>query len=608
MADPKKIAVLTEVLNPVDGFSVVARDGTRTAGDRVINIPIAGLADEVKARIAELGILASGLSTAEGDIDDLEAAQAVTEGEVDVLQSDMADRVSEIGAVQAAVSDKVDQTAFDTLEGKAVVNDEVNPVVQVANLQLSGPVQTPVVAATANSLTFDWSVRATHVLTVDSEVTITESNAPGDPAFDDAGREVVLINSTGVAVSLILPAGWLANSNRPVSEVKANERLSIFPRWDGSEVRYSYEGDQSRPLSVTDGGTGGSLGVAEAPTWTVQASGVYSGDQFDINFGEGTFSIVDVSAGDIDIAASSGRPASGVRVQRVLVNNTDASPHSFTLRGQWTLVGLETPQVVPAGGAVALEFWATGSTEDDVYVVALTGAAVVGGDPPPATTLLDGLVAAWPMNDATVATVADYIGSLDLAPNNAARFTAQETGILGDCFACGVGGTTSYLAAADPTFIAIPDSGEVRTYVAWVNHALGDRFLALGSSLTFDPFILLGGGGTVHVWYSTNGSNYPANPPWDTGVACSGGTWTMVAFVVDRAAGQLKVSLNAASYVTKAAAVVLTSNELRYGGSGGSGDAQGFLDQLLVYNRELTVAELEELYGGGTSPVDITTL
>jgi hypothetical protein len=587
MADPKRIADLTAVAAPAAGFTLLARDATRPAGDRIVNVPIDDLANEVQGRITEIGSLQVSMGIAQGDIN--------------ALESQVLDLALTDSSLVNSLVDKATTASVSALESRALVNDASNPVAEIVNLKITGPVETPVVAASSNSLTLDWSVRRTHVLSVSGAVTISETNAPADPAYDDAGREIVLINTTGSDQTLNLPVGWLANSNRPVTSLKANERLSVYPRWDGSEIRYSYEGDQSRPLAVGDGGTGTDYGVSEAPTWTQQVSGLYDTDKYNVNFGEGVYKSISTGA-NLTLVASSGRPSSGLfRWQKLLVQNSSGSPIDITFRGEWGKVGIVSPYELAANSSIALEFWAHGTAETDVFVIALTGSATTGGDPPPASTLTNGLIAAYPFNDLANTFAEDVVGTADLTPVTPARFSVGATGKIGNGWQTFVGGS-SYMISTDAGLH--PDEAEVRTYVFWAKLSGSGRFMGFNNgSSSFNPYIDVSGG-FVRIWYSLNGSSYNTTTT-TLPVIVNGTAWQMFVYVVDRTANFIRVSVDASAFQSQAGNVTLTGNGIQFSGVGATSPLNGIIDQLLVYDRELTTAELEQLYGGGTAPVDI---
>jgi hypothetical protein len=197
-----------------------------------------------------------------------------------------------------------------------------------------------------------------------------------------------------------------------------------------------------------------------------------------------------------------------------------------------------------------------------------------------------GLVASYGFNQGSGVQVADASGQGNTGTISSATWTAS--GKYGS--ALSFNGTSSWVTVADAPSL---DLTAGMTIEAWVNPASGSGWRTV--ALKEDA------GGLAFALYSANGASRPAgfvHTTTDVGLngtaAVPLNTWSHLAITFDGTT--LRMFLNGVQTGTRTitGAVGMTSGALRIGGNSVWGEYfKGLIDEVRIYNRPLTAAEIQ---------------
>jgi len=200
-----------------------------------------------------------------------------------------------------------------------------------------------------------------------------------------------------------------------------------------------------------------------------------------------------------------------------------------------------------------------------------------------------GLVGYWPMDEGTGSTAYDWSGF-----GNSATWLGTATGTFGNY---GVGKVGAYAGAtwwANPSNYSAVKSGNIAggssafTFSAWINpigtagYIMGDTE-ATGYRFYYSP---TGGYGLSASGYAQSTGYYPAVNTWSYATLTYDGT-TLKTYGNGMFVGSSTVSL-----------ITLPSSNIYIGGvfNSGYGGFNGLIDDVRVYNRALSAAEIQTLY------------
>ena len=225
-----------------------------------------------------------------------------------------------------------------------------------------------------------------------------------------------------------------------------------------------------------------------------------------------------------------------------------------------------------------------------------------------ANPLLTGLVSYWTLNE-TSGNRADSVGTNTLAPLNA---PGSAAGIISNA-ATFTAASSQNLHAADSTSLhqttALSVSLWFKLTSIVANQAIGGRWTYQTDGDWMIQLVPVSGD-NIRVFIANaindNGSNFGDT----SGLGLTTATWYHLAVVYDGTqgtnAGRLKIYLNAIAQTltftgTIAAALTGATTQLRWGQFGGGLDRflDGALDEIGLWSRVLSAAEVTQLYNGG---------
>lgn len=218
----------------------------------------------------------------------------------------------------------------------------------------------------------------------------------------------------------------------------------------------------------------------------------------------------------------------------------------------------------------------------------------------PSSTLLNGLVSYWTMNEASGNRLNSISGQNPCVPT--ADAPTQTTGLIGNAAQCSTATPRRYFTVS-ATGSNIPTTG-TRTwaYVAkWDNLSTQPGIFENNTSTNWYS-LLLGGSNLIRSRITTNVTTYSVD---SQAVILATGTWYIVRVWWSSDTNKLGVQVN-----DNAAVTVNTSGTPVWGATGwnignfGGVAHDGVLDDFGIWNRELTDAEWVELraaWGGGTA-------
>jgi hypothetical protein len=252
-------------------------------------------------------------------------------------------------------------------------------------------------------------------------------------------------------------------------------------------------------------------------------------------------------------------------------------------------VSVSSAGLTPGTYSGAVTVTATGANGSPATIpVTLT----VADTPPPST----GLVGAWGFNEATGTTVADASGNGNTgAVSGATRSTAGR-----------FGGALSFDGSND--LVTVPDANSLdlrtsMTLSAWVRPTAGGGWRTV--VLKEQP------GQLVYALYSSTDSNRPSGHVFTTGdlglqgpAVLPANAWSHLAMTWDGLTVRVYVNGSQVASGALAGTAAASASPLRIGGNSVWGEwFAGLIDEVRVYNRALTAAEIagdrDTAIGGG---------
>jgi hypothetical protein len=223
-----------------------------------------------------------------------------------------------------------------------------------------------------------------------------------------------------------------------------------------------------------------------------------------------------------------------------------------------------------------------------LIVVPHARAAILSGR----SSLLNSLVAYWKLED-----LSDSAGANTLTNNNTTTFAAGKVGNAANM----VRASVQSLSVADNAALS---TGNVDYTVAgWVKFTslqAENPIVAKGTSSTTLEFELYGTlTRIVCEWYVASGGSNVKTVSADNFGAISTGTWYFFAMWHDSTAGTINVSVNAGTPNSAAASGGWDGTAAFALGGRGVVTLDGMLDEVGVWKRLLTNAELTRLYNSG---------
>jgi glucose/arabinose dehydrogenase len=259
---------------------------------------------------------------------------------------------------------------------------------------------------------------------------------------------------------------------------------------------------------------------------------------------------------------------------------------------------IEAKDQIDAGTNYTFASWSDGGTQAHTITVPTTDTAYTATYN--ATPVPTGLAAAWGFNEAAGTTTADSSSNGNTGTFTGAGVTWSPAGHTGA--ALSFDGTAGYLNVLNSPSLGLTSS---HTFEAWIKPSQ-----LTGYESIFTKETVGGGCSTLAYWLQLNGSRISGG--FNNGTTCvehpttaqnlttgPNAPWYHIAAVFDDAANTYKIYLNGNLVTTQTengAPVVKTSN-LMIGQSGYTAGAnerwRGLLDDIRIYNRPLTQAEIQ---------------
>ena len=207
-----------------------------------------------------------------------------------------------------------------------------------------------------------------------------------------------------------------------------------------------------------------------------------------------------------------------------------------------------------------------------------------------------GLIAHWKFDETTGTTAADSSDS-----GLTATTTAATTWIAGKS---GNAALNPKFTLSDSSSLTLTDGNTAFTISLWANTTTSDDFTVLagfeGTGNTGDRYAIKTSGGNIQA--TVGGATATANLP-----TTSNGTWVHIVAVNDPTAGNSKVYVNGMQSGANGNVINLSSSTSQWTmgtyWNSGSYDYTGALDDVQVYNRALTPAEVTLLYNNPGNPL-----
>jgi len=215
-----------------------------------------------------------------------------------------------------------------------------------------------------------------------------------------------------------------------------------------------------------------------------------------------------------------------------------------------------------------------------------------------AETITDGLISYWNLDESgTSGLRADLIGTNTLRDSNTvpSESTIKKLGNSAETTTA----NSEQLYVLDNTSIVL---GTGFTLTAWVNmitiSPLMDYMAKWRNSTNQREFILERNGTSMACYFSTDGINVATILTSD--ITYTINTWYFVTIRYDAAKDSCYLQVNNGTVQQAALSSIYNSTEaLRFGASGNTGFAQAYFDEIGLWNRPLTPAELSYLYNSG---------
>jgi hypothetical protein len=388
------------------------------------------------------------------------------------------------------------------------------------------------------------------------------------------------------------------------AEFGKDDVMVLQIRHVGTRHYYVYQSPHELILPVSSGGTGNDDGVATSPSYTLVTPTAYGSPATNINadFGFGTQFRFNATT-NVHLAASSGRAASGKAKDSFWrmsnINTVSETYVTLSFNPAWNTIGFGSPHAITNGGHASFRVVSEGPNESDVWAYNTLGGVAEftggGGEEPP-STLSDGLIAHISMDDGanTFADNKTSAGSIyDFTPVDASRFGVGYTGQIGTAWTNGVAGSFSALVNTHADIK--PPSDGARTYAFWMKRYTGFSFAQAQSTTSDASWYLWRNNSKFQLTYSTSGTTSAGSIISDT--TYDNETWYFVVIIVDKGSGVLKLSINGADVKSVNVTPYASTAGISYGALSGLGLAGGsLLDDLIVWNRALSNAEIEEAY------------
>lgn len=264
-----------------------------------------------------------------------------------------------------------------------------------------------------------------------------------------------------------------------------------------------------------------------------------------------------------------------------------------------TLVGfkhtVEMRDQIADGNNYTFGSWSDGGAATHLFTVPSTDQTLTATFN--ATPLPTGLVGAWGFNEGAGTTSGDSSGNNNVGTMTGGGVTWNPAGHTGS--ALSFDGTAGYLNIPNSTSLGLTSS---HTLEAWIKPTS-----LTGYQSIFTKEIPGAGCSSLAYWFQLNGNRLAAG--FNNGSSCiehlttnqptlTVGTWNHVAAVFDDAANTYKIYLNGTLVTTQTenGAPSVKNSPLMIGQSGYNGGANerwhGLLDDIRIYNRALTAAEI----------------
>jgi hypothetical protein len=272
------------------------------------------------------------------------------------------------------------------------------------------------------------------------------------------------------------------------------------------------------------------------------------------------------------------------------LNGQESPAASYTATASATAIAL--------GGTMDFTNILVGSLDDvQIYNRALTAGEVKAL----ATELDRGLVAYYPLDDnVTSGTVADYSGnSNDLTINGTPAIVSDR--LNNPTAAYSFNSSTKYLQKSSAT--GLPSGSADRSMCAWARVSTYQSYyqgiMQYGSSSN-----------TQASGLTLDSNNHPSFNNWvgeqNSPIVATLGTWYHSCAVSDSTSQRLYVNGNLES--SGSLTLATSGTTLRVGRNLGSGNFDGYVDDVRIYNRALSVAEIRELSGFAPGQISGNTL
>ena len=238
--------------------------------------------------------------------------------------------------------------------------------------------------------------------------------------------------------------------------------------------------------------------------------------------------------------------------------------------------------------------WDSATTSNGSHVLTAIARDAAGNRSPATANVIvsntsqtpGGLVAAYGFNQGSGVQVTDASGQGNTGTISSATWTAA--GKFGA--ALSFNGTSSWVTVADAASLDLTTG---MTIEAWVNPAVWQRVAVCRAERKY--------GGLAYALYSANNASRPAAfVHTDTDIGVNGvaavplNTWTHLAVTYDGAT--LRMFVNGVQVSSRAVpgSTAMTSGALRIGGNSVWGEYfKGLIDEVRIYNRALTAAEIQ---------------
>jgi hypothetical protein len=288
----------------------------------------------------------------------------------------------------------------------------------------------------------------------------------------------------------------------------------------------------------------------------------------------------------------------------VRVRNTGAVTNGNTFRPNWNLIGFTNHTFLLEPGEYSrFDIVLDGPNEADVYVENLfaTTTTLTGAGDPPASTLRDGLVAYWNLDETSGASTADQVGSADLVEaggawnknfiHTVASLTPGWTNIA-----------TSRVLSNDSSGLELGRSGESFSFaLVFAAAALGGNLMGEYAEPSQIGWRLAVASSRFRLRISSNGSAV-TELAWGSDAVIN--TQYLVVGVLNQDENLLKLSVNGGTFVSTGFSGDIHDSTAPFmlGGvviSGAYGSSRGVYDQPALWNRALSQSEVEELWDAG---------